>query len=59
MASLVVDASVARACGDAAQEIVKLQQLLWVNPSKPEETPIEWLQNGTPADPERMLGYSG
>jgi hypothetical protein len=43
---------------DAAKEIVKLQPLIWVNPSKEKENPIEWLQNDAPADPERMLGYS-
>jgi hypothetical protein len=42
---------------DAAKEIAKLQQLIWVNPSKPEETPIEWLQDGAPEDKGRMLGY--
>jgi hypothetical protein len=44
---------------DAAKEIVKLQPLIWVNPSKEKENPIEWLQNDAPVDPERMLGYSG
>lgn len=41
----------------AAKEIVKLQPLVWVNPSKEEEKPIKWLQNDAPADPERTLGY--
>jgi hypothetical protein len=44
---------------DAAKEIVKLRQLVWVNPSKEKENPIEWLQNGASTDPERMLGYPG
>jgi hypothetical protein len=43
----------------AAQEIVKLQPLVWINPSKEEEKPIEWLQKNAPAYPERMLGYLG
>jgi hypothetical protein len=43
----------------AAKEIVKLQPLVWVNPSKEKENPIDWLQNGAPADVERMLGYLG
>jgi hypothetical protein len=30
--------------------------IMWVNPDKPEETPIEWLQAGAPADEFRMLG---
>jgi hypothetical protein len=40
----------------AAQEIEKLQELVWLNPSKPEEKAIEWLQDGAPADRWRMLG---
>ncbi len=40
----------------AAKIIPKLQPIVWVNPDKPEETPIEWLQNGAPADDFRMLG---
>jgi hypothetical protein len=44
---------------DAAKEIVKLRSLVWVNPSKEEENPIEWLQNDAPVDRERMLGCSG
>ena len=39
----------------AARIIPKLQPIVWVNPDKPEETPIEWLQNGAPADSFRML----
>jgi hypothetical protein len=41
----------------AAKEIVKIQQLVWVNPSKEKENPIEWLKNDAPADAERTLGY--
>jgi hypothetical protein len=40
----------------AAREIEKIQTLVWVNPSKPEEKAIEWLQAGAPADKFRMLG---
>jgi hypothetical protein len=42
---------------NAAKEIVKIQQLVWVNPSKENEDPIKWLEKGAPADTERMLGY--
>ncbi len=42
---------------EAAKEIVKLQQLVWVNPSQEKENPIEWLKNDAPADAERTLGY--
>ena len=42
----------------AATTIPKLQQIVWVNPDKPKETPIEWLKADAPADDFRMLGYS-
>jgi hypothetical protein len=41
----------------AARTIPKLREIVWVNPDKPEETPIGWLQAGAPADDFRMLGY--
>jgi hypothetical protein len=40
----------------AAKTIPKLRPIVWVNPDKPEEMPIEWLQAGAPADEFRMLG---
>jgi hypothetical protein len=40
----------------AAKTIPKLREIVWVNPDKPEERPIEWLQSGAPADDWRMLG---
>ena len=42
----------------AAQSIPKLQEIVWVNPDKPDENPIEWLEADAPADEFRMLGYS-
>jgi hypothetical protein len=40
----------------AAKVVPKIREIIWVNPDKPEETPIEWLQAGAPADEFRMLG---
>ncbi|NJM47033.1 MAG: hypothetical protein HC860_13460 [Alkalinema sp. RU_4_3] len=40
----------------AAKTIPKLRSIVWVNPDKPEEIPIEWLREGAPADEFRMLG---
>jgi hypothetical protein len=40
----------------AAKTILKLREIVWVNPDKPEENPIEWLREGAPADDWRMLG---
>jgi hypothetical protein len=39
-----------------AKFIPEIQQIVWVNPDKPEEKPIEWLNSGAPADDFRMLG---
>lgn len=40
----------------AAQKIPKIQPIVWVNPDRPDEKPIEWLQAGAPAEAFRMLG---
>jgi hypothetical protein len=40
-----------------AQNIPKIQNIVWVNPDEPEEKAIEWLREGAPADDFRMLGY--
>ena len=40
----------------ASDEVVDLQQIVWVNPTRDEETPIDWLQNGARAEVHRMLG---
>jgi hypothetical protein len=34
----------------------RLRDVVWVNPNKADETPIEWLEAGAPADAHRMLG---
>jgi hypothetical protein len=41
-----------------AKFIPEIQRIIWVNPDKPEERPIEWLQSGAPADAWRMLGQA-
>jgi hypothetical protein len=40
-----------------AKFIPEIQQIVWVNPDKPEEKPIDWLRDGAPADDWRMLGH--
>jgi hypothetical protein len=37
--------------------IRELQNIVWVNPDKPEETPIEWLKSGANPESERLLGF--
>ncbi len=39
-----------------AKFIPEIQRIVWVNPKKPEENPLEWLREGCPADDWRMLG---
>jgi hypothetical protein len=34
----------------------RLGDVVWVNPNKADEAPIEWLEAGAPADAHRMLG---
>ncbi len=31
---------------------------MWVNPSRGEETPVEWLHGGAKLEKARMLGYT-
>lgn len=44
----------------AAQQVEELRELKtisWVNPDKPEESPISWLKSGANPEPERLLGF--
>jgi hypothetical protein len=44
----------------AAQEVEELSELkaiAWINPDKPEESPILWLKGGANPEPERLLGF--
>jgi hypothetical protein len=41
----------------AAQNIEKIQDIAWVNPTKPDERCLEWLRQGCPAEKARLLGY--
>ena len=42
----------------ATEHVGALRAIVWVNPEQEEETPLLWLRNGAPAEPERMLGYA-
>ncbi len=42
---------------EITSNIRRLRFITWVNPSKSEETPIHWLQNGANLERERLLGY--
>lgn len=41
----------------AACEIETLKAIVWVNPSKPAETAIDWLKQGAEPETERQLGF--
>jgi predicted nucleic acid-binding protein len=40
-----------------SDELDQLKDIVWVNPDNPEETAIEWLEKGAPAENDRMLGF--
>ena len=50
------DESARRAFKDTSNGVNELKQIVWVNPTRDEETPIDWLQNGARAEAHRMLG---
>ena len=50
------DEKVRSSYGNVANKVEELKQIVWVNPTRDEETPIEWLQNGARAEAHRMLG---
>lgn len=42
---------------NAADEVDELKEIVWVNPAKPEEQAIFWLENGAAPEKERKLGF--
>ena len=42
---------------DASKTISEIRNIVWVNPEKPDERPIVWLEEGANPDQERMLGF--
>jgi hypothetical protein len=45
----------ARACGHVAE----LERIVWVNPERPEETPMLWLERGAKPEAKRTLARTG
>ncbi len=41
----------------ATESVGHLRPILWVNPDKPEEEPLEWLREKTKNEKYRQLGY--
>jgi tellurite resistance protein len=53
-----MDETVRNCFHETAQTIGVLKQIVWVNPSRNEEKPLEWLQDGAELEKKRLLGYS-
>jgi hypothetical protein len=51
-----MDETVRQCFHEAAQTIGTMRQIVWVNPCKGDETPIEWLKGGAVLEKERKLG---
>ena len=43
---------------EVARSLAALRDVCWINPDKPDEDPLEWLQAGAPADDFRKLGHA-
>ena len=43
----------------ASVRVPVLKTIVWVNPERPEEAPLPWLEHGAMLEPRRMLGASG
>ena len=41
---------------DVAVNVQELKPIVWVNPTRCEESPVRWLLEGAQAEPHRMLG---
>jgi hypothetical protein len=52
-----MDERVRKCFHEAALDIDVLKLIVWVNPSREEETPLAWLRDGAEWQKERMLGY--
>ncbi len=52
-----LDEEVRRLFKAAAQSVVAIKKVVWVNPVEPAEKSIEWLRDGARADTFRMLGH--
>jgi hypothetical protein len=51
------DKKIRRYFGEVAHKIQPLALIVWANPCISEEMVIDWLQQGAPLEPERLLGY--
>ncbi len=43
---------------EISAQVIEIRDVNWINPIKPEETPIDWLKDGACLEHKRSLGYS-
>jgi hypothetical protein len=43
----------------ASRSVSALRSIVWVNPDRPDENPVDWLQQGAKPEQKRMLGWGG
>lgn len=43
---------------EISAQVIEIRDVNWINPIKPEETPLDWLKNGACPEHKRSLGYS-
>lgn len=53
-----LDERVRKLFAKAAEQVNELKDIIWVNPAKPEEQAIIWLENGAEPEIERQLTNS-
>jgi hypothetical protein len=41
----------------ASRKVAQIRDVVWVNPERMEEKPLDWLENGAQAEEKRMLGF--
>jgi hypothetical protein len=50
-----LDDAARRLFAAASSTVQALRDIVWVNPDRPEETPIEWVNDGAPSERKRKL----
>ncbi len=51
-----LEESVRRLFAAASKSLRRLRQIVWVNPDREEERPLQWLEQGANPERQRMLG---
>jgi predicted nucleic acid-binding protein len=52
------DEKVRKLFREISAQVTEIRDVNWINPIKPEETPIDWLKNGATLEHKRSLGYN-